>query len=183
MSRETFLANEALRRQREARNFLYKGDSNAPRLTRSGKVVGDVNDNQDTADMDEYGDIVRDGDATAMDLDEAESQGMIEEEERLFPTRQDAFSPEAAEEASKAVQPLLPAARPHIIDILSTLTSQRVHNGIQGNEEEKNDAMQSLLKLLQGTVDRGEGNSALITGARGVGKTRVCPYAVKLIGI
>lgn len=46
-------------------------------------------------------------------------------------------------------------------------------------EEETNDvAFQQLHKLLMGTVNRGEGNSCLVLGPRGSGKTRV--FAFKL---
>lgn len=46
-------------------------------------------------------------------------------------------------------------------------------------EEEKNEALMQLINLLTGTVERGEGNSCLVLGAKGSGKTRVsrgCVY-------
>ncbi len=39
--------------------------------------------------------------------------------------------------------------------------------------EADNDGLQGVLNLLRGTVDRGEGNSCLVLGVKGCGKTRV----------
>lgn len=166
-SRETFLANEALRRQREARKFVYKGDADAPKLTRSGKVVGEVRDG--TEEVDEYG-----GD---VEID----RGLeVSREPALMALEGPAMSlstPKRVPNTPSKPQPLvsLPAsARPHVLQVLSTLTFQDVNLDSQASSnEEKSEALQGLVNLLRGTVERGEGNSALVVGARGVGKTRV----------
>ena len=41
------------------------------------------------------------------------------------------------------------------------------------NEEADNEALGSLVRLLKGTGERGEGNSCLVGGSKGSGKTRV----------
>lgn len=154
ISRDTFLANESLKRQREARNFVYKGDVSAPKATRSGRVLAEVRDS--TEEVDEYGG--EDHDA---------------EEEEVVRGPADVDLDEAARSPSH-IAPLPPGARPHIIKILSTLTSQTSSTDPDPFiEEDKNEALQGLLNLLKGTVEWGEGNSALVVGARGAGKTRV----------
>ena len=169
ISREAFLTNEALRRQREARKFVYVGDANAPKLTRSGKVVGEVR--EETEEAEDYGAMVE-GDK-GMNLDVVQElvtqkgptlstpllKGILDTQTKLAP-----------------VIPLPVSARPHVLQILSILTSQSI--GVDPPafiDEEKNDALQGLMNLLRGTVERGEGNSALVIGARGVGKTRASP--------
>jgi origin recognition complex subunit 4 len=177
VSRETFLANEALKRQREARNFKYKGDANAPRQTRSGRVVKEANAEEE----DEFG---------QMDVDEEheedqEVQEPMEEGAELeVPPIKSLDAPvfTRTEEAptltpTPTISPLSAIAREHVVSILSTITSQSVSTSPGPfRDEDQNEALQGLLKLLQGTVERGEGNSALVTGPRGVGKTRVCLF-------
>ncbi len=167
VSREAFLANEALRRQREARKFVYKGDANAPKLTRSGKVVGEVREG--TEEVDEYGEAPEeDG---GMESDVAQELVMQDEPTILLPT------PSIAPDTPMRVAPVVPlpaSARPHVLQILSTLTSQSITtNPPAVIDEENNEALQGLLNLFKGTVERGEGNSALVVGARGAGKTHV----------
>ncbi|KAJ9103965.1 hypothetical protein QFC21_002428 [Naganishia friedmannii] len=50
-----------------------------------------------------------------------------------------------------------------------------------GPEEEKNEALMQLVNLLTGTVERGEGNSCLVLGAKGSGKTRTVNHAISLV--
>lgn len=178
ITRETFLANEALKRQREARNFKYKGDANAPRQTRSGRVVREAN----TEEVDEFGEMGMEPPYEAAEEEEEEEIEVIE-----YPTKEveiegsaiaiqhelDGMA-ELEEETRPTVAPLSPFARQHISSILSTITSQSIASDPGSfRDEDQNEALQGLLKLLQGTVERGEGNSALVTGPRGVGKTRV----------
>jgi origin recognition complex subunit 4 len=181
------LANEQLKRQREARNFKYTGDADAPRLTRSGKVVGD-------AQHDEYD--VFDKDATPDEVNEdlfkepeelvdgiTIPEAVVRDEEEMFVDDQ----PEKP--LSKSVDPLPESARPYITEILTTLTSTKIADKPKPfHDELQNDTLLSLTKLLQGTIDRSEGNSALITGPRGSGKTRVssseshlCPLRAEMI--
>jgi origin recognition complex subunit 4 len=166
ITRDAFLANEALKRQREARNFKYKGDAHAPRQTRSGRVVGESKDEDGDADV-EYGGGLETPDAG---VETAEDE-VVEEEEELEDDGR--YGPVSNEETT-TLYPLSDIARQHLAAILHTITSQQVSSDPPPfQDEDKNEALQGLLKLLQGTVDRGEGNSALVTGPRGVGKTRV----------
>ncbi len=167
ISRETFLANEALRRQREARKFVYKGDANAPKLTRSGKVIG--NNREETEEVDEYGGGVEDD--AEEDLDDVQEAILQDEPVISLPTPK--ITPETPTKPAPLVS-LPVSARPQVLQILSTLTSQNIAIDPPAFiDEEKNEALQGLVNLLKGTVERGEGNSALVIGARGVGKTRV----------
>jgi origin recognition complex subunit 4 len=162
VSSEAFRANERLRRQREARNFTFEGDAHAPRTTRSGRVVATrdygrdhTEDTEDTEEKDEYGGIVPEP----------------ETEEEDAGVRLDVPLPESRSE-SPSVAPLPATARPHVLRILATLTGTE-REPAPFEKEEDNEALQGLVALLKGTVERGEGNSALVTGPRGVGKTRV----------
>lgn len=143
MSQEAFRANERLKRQREARNFVFEGDANAPRQTRSGRVVESV--------PHDYGE-----DATDESADEPEEWA-----EQVLP------EPEPEKPVTQvASRPLLPQARKRIVDVLATLNGRLT-------EPEDSKALTGLVALLSGTVVRGEGNSCLVTGPRGAGKTRV----------
>ena len=169
ISRETFLANESLRRQREARKFIYTGDANAPKLTRSGRTVGEAAIEPD--DGDEYGED-EEGDCD-MGVDEDGVQ------EVMLPVAPTISLPTpmpmldvSIDTTAKKILPF--SARPHVLHILSTLTSQNIAtNSPAFASEDANEALQGLVNLLKGTVERGEGNSALVVGARGAGKTRV----------
>lgn len=159
ISREAFRANEARRRAREARNFKFDGDANAPRQTRSGRVIVEV-------EVDEYGGGEDEDDE--LEVEEVAEEIVVEEEpQRVTPT-----PPVEEAKDARAIDPLLPKARVHVQHILQTLTG-REPEPAPFVDEESNDALQGIVSLLQGTVERGEGNSALVTGPRGVGKTRV----------
>lgn len=170
ISTEEFRANERLRRQREARNFKFEGDANAPRTTRSGRIVappstphtygrdGDEEESKDGAD--EYG-IVQEEELEA------------EEEKEVAGVRLEVpLIAESRRSSSPSVAPLPVNARSHVLRILASLTGSEREPAPFDNEED-NEALQGLVSLLRGTVERGEGNSALVTGPRGVGKTRV----------
>ncbi|WWD19842.1 hypothetical protein CI109_104309 [Kwoniella shandongensis] len=172
ITRQAFLANEALKRQREARNFIYKGEASAPKLTRSGRVVGSESV-RESEELDEYG-------------------GHPEEDEPLgveaaivpdVPVHADVPIASPLPADKKKFVPSLPElARPHVIRILSTLNSHGVATNPEPFvDEEKNEALQGLVNLLKGTVERGEGNSALVVGPRGVGKTRTVARALNLL--
>ncbi|KAJ9120234.1 hypothetical protein QFC22_003134 [Naganishia vaughanmartiniae] len=63
-----------------------------------------------------------------------------------------------------------------VIGNLACSTTAAHTNGLSpgpGGEEEKNEVLMQLVNLLTGTVERGEGNSCLVLGAKGSGKTRV----------
>lgn len=167
VSRETFLANEKLRRQREARNFQYEGSADAPKLTRSGRVIGAMDTNPDLDGDDPFVDKPRE--VSAID-DYSAMHGDGEEE--ITTRRED----EEVEEENylEEVIPLPAGAEECVRGILDTLTGRRIaFDPPPFANEEKNEALNGLVNLFKGTVERGEGNSALLTGARGVGKTRV----------
>ena len=180
VSRETFRENEKLRAQREARNFVYKGDAEAPRLTRSGKVV--ANGKHEEV-IDEYGGVVEDDEAESVEVEEP-----LESEEpdegvdtyTAIPTEDVGIRlPDEVrlngKEKTDALQmaPLPHGARGHVLSILETLTGRVSHGRRPFAGEETNEALQGLVNLLKGTVERGEGNSALVVGPRGAGKSRV----------
>lgn len=170
ITRDAFLANEALKRQREARNFKYKGDAHAPRQTRSGRVVGESKDEDGDADVEFGGGFETPGAGVEDVEEEVVEEGEILEDDGRY------SQPVSGE---TTMYPLSEVSRKHITEILSTITSQNVSSNPPAfHDEDKNESLQGLLKLLQGTVDRGEGNSALMTGPRGVGKTRVCTVSL-----
>ncbi|ORX39453.1 origin recognition complex subunit 4 C-terminus-domain-containing protein [Kockovaella imperatae] len=183
VSRETFLANEALRRQKEARNFEYEGDADAPKLTRSGKVVGGA---KRGVEIDEYGGMEEEEDDADEDEDTRGKPKSTESDmlDNGLEARALDNHMEVDERPVGTAQPagLPPGARPHVLRILSTLTSQ----GIASDpppfmDEDTNEALHGLVNLLKATVERGEGNSALVVGPRGVGKTRTLGRALNLL--
>jgi len=179
-SRETFLANEKLRKQREARNFEYEGDVNAPKLTRSGRVIGgelDLEEDDDMGGQQEEEEILADGDIE-MDGEvsaDAAAVRVSRSEMEANPVYIDSLPmPEDTRADDTRVEPLLPEAKELVLDMLATLTGRQIAlEPPPFPAEEKNEALNGVLNLLRGTVERGEGNSALLVGARGVGKTRV----------
>jgi origin recognition complex subunit 4 len=180
ISRETFLKNEALRRQREARNFTFEGDANAPRQTRSGRVVAD-------AEVDEYGGgepETDEGTEAEVEVDAEGAEGEGDEEMGEIDGHDHEVSESEAvddvdvnsdiemDETPADITPLPSAAQPHVRRILETLTGREAEPAPLPDEA-GNDTLQGIVSLLRGTVERGEGNSALVTGPRGAGKTRV----------
>lgn len=119
--------------------------------------------------MDEYGGGVEDD--AEEDLDDVQEAILQDEPVISLPTPK--ITPETPTKPAPLVS-LPVSARPQVLQILSTLTSQNIAIDPPAFiDEEKNEALQGLVNLLKGTVERGEGNSALVIGARGVGKTRV----------
>jgi origin recognition complex subunit 4 len=194
VSTEVFRANESLRKQREARNFRYEGDADAPKLTRSGKIVrrrevavdaeeqdGDGDGNGDEADA--YGAGAGEGEDDDMlgvngeerpdiDMDVEIPAPVVDIPSAGHPAYATPDTPAPPDPG--AVKPLLPAARQHILRILSTLTGSGIaRDPSPFADEDTNEALQGLVNLLKGTVERGEGNSAMLVGPRGTGKTRV----------
>ncbi|WVR09616.1 hypothetical protein IAU60_006688 [Kwoniella sp. DSM 27419] len=176
ITRQAFLANEALRRQREARNFEYKGEVDAPKLTRSGRIIRDdsVAISADTTDdLDEYGGVPEENDPLG-------PQAAIIPDVEV--TVGDSDLPGVSPDEVEVQFELPPQARPFLKTILSTLTSRDVaDNPPPFVHEDKNEALHGLVNLLKGTVERGEGNSALVVGPRGVGKTRTVARALNLL--
>ncbi|RSH91480.1 hypothetical protein EHS25_009779 [Saitozyma podzolica] len=174
-SRETFLTNEALRRQREARNFVYKGDVDAPKLTRSGRVV---RTREDEGEVDEYGGVES---SEVVGEEIGEEDRMEGDNER----RGDHPSPFKSDlHSTRKGKSVAPPCWRETTCLTDPLDAYRPSRGFQPpafDDEASNEALQSLVNLLKGTVERGEGNSALIVGPRGVGKTRTVARALSLI--
>ncbi|WWD03936.1 hypothetical protein V865_001994 [Kwoniella europaea PYCC6329] len=185
ISRQTFLANEALKRQREARNFNYKGEASAPKLTRSGRVVGhDVTPSRDSEELDEYGGIIYHRDEVnplgiqAPIIPDVEIINDLQEKEDSDIVMDD----DGEQKSIKQIEQLPKSARMYLKNVLATLTSQGTStNPPPFVDEEKNEALIGIVNLLKGTVERGEGNSALVVGPRGVGKTRTVARALNLL--
>lgn len=64
---------------------------------------------------------------------------------------------------------------------LRALTNPRLTpENIEGSDEKEHPAISPLMSLLEGTVERGEGNSCLLLGGRRSGKTLVSPLLVSV---
>ncbi|WVQ82514.1 hypothetical protein IAT38_004643 [Cryptococcus sp. DSM 104549] len=184
-SMEQFRANEALRRQREARNFVYEGEASAPRTMRSGKVFLEEKKRRAESDDEESG-----VDGAAMDVDEY--GGRPEEDEPMgvqasvipdvpvSPSVQtDAGVPDVSDQTTLRLPEV---ARPDVQRIIATLSSRGVEDSPPPfDDEESNEALHGVVNLLKGTVERGEGNSAIVVGPRGSGKSRTVARAINLV--
>ena len=112
--------------------------------------------------MDEYGVESEDDEMEVEDVQEPQ-------EVRVLPQEMEVDAAPAGDIAGLPVK-----ARPHVLSILSTLTFQNIAlDPPPFFDEDTNEALAGLVNLLRATVERGEGNSALVVGPRGVGKTRV----------
>ncbi|KAJ9091692.1 hypothetical protein QFC19_008983 [Naganishia cerealis] len=78
---------------------------------------------------------------------------------------------------------LTPFAKKVLKTVVSNLacTTTHVSSIPPTPDEEKNEALMQLVNLLTGTVERGEGNSCLVLGAKGSGKTRTVGRAVSIV--
>jgi origin recognition complex subunit 4 len=171
VSREVFLSNEALRRQREARNFQFVGDHMAPVALRSGKTMV----RRGVRELDEYGDVistatVRDG-GVEQDEREATNDAVEVRETNEYPTPLSLDNTAVAHSRS-----CVPSLDNKISRLYSHLIARLANADLPTVTEvrdDKTDVMQEAISLLMGTVEKGEGNSCLLIGARGSGKTRV----------
>ncbi|WWC64824.1 uncharacterized protein I303_107438 [Kwoniella dejecticola CBS 10117] len=186
ITREAFLANEALKRQREARNFTYEGEASAPKLTRSGRVVGqDSPSIRHAKEIDEYGGTVT-GPAEDMDINPLGIEAPVIPDVEIRNgdiTGNDAdVMMDGMETEEPSISEIPDPAKAYLRRVLSMLNSQGVSTKPPPFiDEEKNEALSGIVNLLKGTVERGEGNSALVVGPRGVGKTRTVARALNLL--
>ncbi|OWT36056.1 origin recognition complex subunit 4 [Cryptococcus neoformans Bt1] len=179
ISTEVFRANERLKKQREARNFTYEGEANAPRMMRSGRALAKVNKDkgEDDEDMDEYGPRLEEENPLAPQApiipDIPVESLLITPSEHLLPSKQEPSS----------LPIIIPAfQRTYLQAMLNILTSQNIStNPPPFEDEEHNETLQGILNLMKGTVERGEGNSAIVVGPRGSGKTRTVARALNLL--
>jgi hypothetical protein len=86
-----------------------------------------------------------------------------------------------------SIRQLPPGARPYLEHTMAILTGSRDMAGggpMPFEAEQANETLHTLTNVLRGTVCRGEGNSALLVGPRGAGKTRVRrqPHCSQLTG-
>ena len=135
----------------------------------------DLDEEDDTDDQQEEGLLIEaDNEMAGLEIQEAILQADRSELESR-PVYIDSLPlPEETVRDFSQVEPLLPDAKEYVLDILATLTGQGTAlNPAPFPDEEKDEALNGMVNLLKGTVERGEGNSALLVGARGVGKTRV----------
>ncbi|WRT70018.1 uncharacterized protein IL334_007011 [Kwoniella shivajii] len=179
VSRLTFLANEAMKRQREARNFIYNGEASAPKLTRSGRVVGQDVTGTESEELDEYGGKQDDISINPMGV----QAPLIPDIEVRTEMDQDIRMDNETEQGQINTGITIPiSVKSYLKHVLGTITSHNINrNPPPFAEESKNEPLTGLINLLKGTVERGEGNSALVVGPRGVGKTRTVARALNLL--
>jgi origin recognition complex subunit 4 len=201
-SREAFLRNERWQRDKEARNFNFEGDVHEGRRLRSGKaVVVDTEESGEDGDdgEEDAGDESLDEDerrkrAVSTTTGEKEQEIAVFEADNdyLSQLTYDTTMPVETQKSSLNLphftsatatvshdQPsssaLTPLARKVLRTVISNLAGCETYTPAtpMQPEEEKNEALVQLVNLLKGTVERGEGNSCLILGAKGSGKTKV----------
>lgn len=212
-----FRRNEAVKAGRDARNFNWSGDVNAPRTTRkSAAVVDHEVDRYESAPMDE--DEAMDGpaDATAADKPADDVSTLFEgpsADQPAAPPRKaqslGAGPTEMLEQVLKRLSGVIPMHPAPFDDedrgMLDGFDpSWYLEAGIKGAKPVKgsdsavnggddtakslgrasttgNEALRHLVTLLRGTVERGEGNSCLMMGSKGCGKTRTINRAISLL--
>lgn len=200
-SRDAFLRNERWQRDKEARNFNFEGDVNEGRRLRSGKAVAvagtsGMGDEEDEAtgeddDADESGydgegrrgqvDLLAETDAVFEPDNDYLSQLTYDADAPVETQKSALANPNLEGPASLAVESnqhaLTPFARKVLRAVISNLAGCETHatSAPMAPEEEKDESLRHLVNLLTGTVERGEGNSCLVLGAKGSGKTRVSP--------
>lgn len=185
-SRAKFLENERRRKLNGARNFVFTGDANEARRTRSGKaavaVEAEVEDEEimdDPVGKEMAVDGEQTGDAAAfedrtgdenmeidlgVDIDYTVPEDL---EVQDHPT-------EPRPAPSAAINQVSPFIQARLNTILSNLSAPPSWNPPPfATEGPENEALTSLVNLLRGTIGRGEGNSCLVVGSKGSGKSRV----------
>lgn len=185
-SRAKFLENERRRKLNGARNFVFTGDANEARRTRSGKAVVAVEADVEVEDgmEDQVGDQmvvngeqILDGAAfedgvgdESMEIDLGVDIDYTVPEE--LEVQDHPTEPPAA--PSAAVNQVSPFIQARLNTILSNLSAPPSWNPTPfATEGPENEALTSLVNLLRGTIERGEGNSCLVVGSKGSGKSRV----------
>ncbi|GHJ83987.1 hypothetical protein NliqN6_0389 [Naganishia liquefaciens] len=208
-SRDAFLRNERWQRDKEARNFNFEGDVNEGRRLRSGKAVAlagtsDVGDEEDEGtigDEDEADESAyeAEGKRHQEDLFGQTDAEFVADNDYLSQLTYDADMPVEAQKSGFADASLLEGSTPQEEEPSSRLLTpfakrvlQTVISNLAGYEsysasgpmtleEEKDESLRHLVNLLTGTVERGEGNSCLVLGAKGSGKTRTVKRAISIV--
>jgi origin recognition complex subunit 4 len=167
-SREVFLNNEAQSRQREARNFQFQGDHTAPVSLRSGRIMARRGLNE----LDEYGAEIQKDDNEGVDHGIA---SVVEDIPSYVSGHLDSQASAATELVPLAAPPSYHLVRTAFYSqVISSIIRQTAERDVSPASSETESVL-GLTSLLTGTVERGEGNSCLLIGARGSGKTRVSP--------
>jgi hypothetical protein len=173
-SRAKFLENERRRKANQARNFVYTGDAGEARKLRSGKAVAQEMDDEVELEMNEPVDFPMEGGAAVgehapIDLGVDIDYNLPEELDV-----QDAPIPSTTSLGNETTTTVSPYVLDRLNDILENLLAPPSRTPRPfANEGPENEALTSLVNLLRGTAERGEGNSCLVVGSKGSGKTRV----------
>jgi origin recognition complex subunit 4 len=209
VSRQAFLENEKAKRQREARNFVYSGDADAPKQTRSGRVLTSTSVSvvpEDAPGTASPAVAVEAPDTPSKIAAHISAGATRTPSRRAFvdstavtPSLLDLPTPTKPTPAPAPainggqtvngngpgargkrlggkVRQLPEGARPYLEQTMAILTGARdqAEDGpMPLDAEDENETLKGLVNVLRGTVCRGEGNSALLVGPRGSGKTRV----------
>jgi origin recognition complex subunit 4 len=197
-SRDAFLRNERWQRDKEARNFNFEGDVNEGRKLRSGKAMASVGTSE-IGDEDDDDMVVEEDDAdeSGYEEDGKRPQGDALGEDAVFEADNDYLSQLTYDanvpvetlkttlanptkvHGSRVDEPkrhaLTPFAQKVLRTVIGNLAGCETYSSStpMGPEEEMDESLKHLVNLLTGTVERGEGNSCLVLGAKGSGKTRV----------
>lgn len=173
-SRAKFLENERRRKANQARNFVYTGDAGEARKLRSGKAVAQEMDDEVELELEEPVDLPVEG-GGGMAEDAVIDLGV--DIDYSLPEELDVQDAPIPSTTSLGIE-LTTTASPYVLDrlndILENLSAPPSRTPRPfANEGPENEALTSLTNLLRGTVERGEGNSCLVVGSKGSGKTRV----------
>lgn len=167
-SREVFLSNEAMSRQREARNFEFHGDHTAPVALRSGKTMA----RRGPMDLDEYGGQAEMADDQGIEAAESDAEAIETPVLDDLPIAS-LYSPESTPAAFLPDYHLVRTAfYSQVVSSIIRQSKRQTTTPVGADTE----AVQGLSNLLLGTAERGEGNSCLVIGARGAGKTTVSAH-------
>lgn len=188
-SRTKFLENERRRKLNQARNFVFTGDVTEARKTRSGKTVvvdaeldleeeedGMVGPGEEAVKDGAVDDKEQDGEMDidlGVDIDYTIPEDLIVQEEPLEPPTP------ATTTVNQSVAPFIQEKLNRILSNLSAPPSWDPEPF--ETEGPENEALTSLVNLLSGTIGRGEGNSCLVVGSKGSGKSRVSTIIASIV--
>lgn len=175
VSRRRFLDNERSKVAKQARNFEYTGSANASRRLRSGKIVQEepavtIADDPDREASDSQdGGIQLDENTMEDDLDYLLPDNIVS---ASTPLNVSDFHQNAQETRSQSLPPEGKLFLNRILSAYSSPCTTALTRTV-ADELATDSALSHLVNLLGGTVERGEGNSCLVMGSTGSGKTRV----------
>jgi origin recognition complex subunit 4 len=174
-SRAKFLHNERRRKANQARNFVYTGDATEKRRLRNGKAVQEEEESvPDDMPADDERILYQEA-GFQVDGDGIDSNMDVEMDYTYIPeTMVLPEIPLSAPSSIHKASTLSTYARTALNEILTRISAPTSRNPPPfATEGPENEALTNLVNLLRGTVERGEGNSCLVVGSKGSGKTRV----------